>query len=141
MFAVVNLHGLRVNVRFERVVSVRQRRQCERPARSGSRRGGICLGECAGQNRNGGAGERSGFNGLASGHHNRVLVLGSRNINFDTRHRIKVHASREKIYLDGLAFQTARVSAEPWLRTPLSVRISSVAANISLREKTSVSPP
>ena len=44
------------------------------------------------------------------------------------------------VYGDGLAFQMASVSAEPWLRTSLSVRISSVAAIISLRGNTSVSP-
>ena len=43
-------------------------------------------------------------------------------------------------YLEGLAFQIASVSAEPCERTPLSVRISSVAANICARGKIIVSP-
>jgi hypothetical protein len=38
-----------------------------------------------------------------------------------------------------LAFQIARVSDVAWLRTPLSLKISSVAAVFSLRVKTSVS--
>lgn len=44
-------------------------------------------------------------------------------------------------YWAGLAFQTASVSGEPWLRTPLSVSISSPAASMSLRGKTGDSPP
>src|ERR1700736_730428 len=40
----------------------------------------------------------------------------------------------------GFAFQIASISGEPWLRTPLSVKISSVAATISLHGKIKVSP-
>jgi hypothetical protein len=36
-------------------------------------------------------------------------------------------------HLAGLAVHTARVSGEPWLRTPLSVRISSVATSPQTR--------
>ena len=36
---------------------------------------------------------------------------------------------------------TASVSGDPWARTPLSVRISSVAAMIACRENTKASPP
>ena len=43
-------------------------------------------------------------------------------------------------YLEGLAFQIASVSVEPCERTPLSVRISSVAASICARGKIIVSP-
>ena len=39
----------------------------------------------------------------------------------------------------GFSFQTLSSPVEAWLRTPLSVRISSVDATISLRGKTSVS--
>jgi len=39
----------------------------------------------------------------------------------------------------GFAFQMAIVSGDPWLRMPLSVRMSSVAASSSLRGKTQVS--
>jgi hypothetical protein len=38
-----------------------------------------------------------------------------------------------------LAFQTARTSGEPWVRTPLSVRIASVAATVSRRGNTRLS--
>ena len=48
---------------------------------------------------------------------------------------------RGQIQCAGRAFQMASVSGEPRLRRSLSVRISSVAAVISARRKTSVSPP
>src|ERR1035437_439942 len=83
MFVVVDVHRLRINVRFERVVGVRQRRQCERPARCGRGGGGIGLGDCGGQRRKCGAGECGSFNGLASGHHNFIpffLSNSARNV-------------------------------------------------------------
>jgi len=95
MLVVMNLHRARVNVRFKRVVGVRQRRQRERTARCGSGRSGIRLGDCAGQSRERGAGERGGFNGLASGHHN-LVWLWFQDLKFDTRQREKVQARAYK---------------------------------------------
>jgi hypothetical protein len=57
----------------------------------------------------------------------------------DSRKPFATTATRR--HLAGLAVHTARVSGEPWLRTPLLVRMSSVAISISAREKTNVSPP
>src|ERR1017187_7630255 len=73
MFVVVNLHRAGVNVRFERVVGVRQRRQRERAAaRGGDQRGDQRLGDRAGQRNERSTGKRGGFNSLTSGHHNLV---------------------------------------------------------------------
>src|SRR5665213_3942737 len=93
MFVVVNVHRLRVNEWLQRVVGVRQRRQRERPARCGGGRGGICLGNCAGQSRERGAGERGGFNGLASCHHNFVW-FGSNYLKLDTQQSKKFKLRR-----------------------------------------------
>ena len=81
MFVVMDLHGVRVNVRLQRVVSVRQRRQCERAGgRGGSRRrrrAGLGLGrQRAG--RQGGGGEDGFLNGFSSCHHNESFRLSFR---------------------------------------------------------------
>ena len=64
MLVVVNLHRLRVNERFQRLVSVGQWRQRERIAWRGC--GGSCLCHHVRQGGQCRAGENGGFNGLAS---------------------------------------------------------------------------
>src|SRR5262249_11977534 len=74
-----------------------------------------------------GARERSGESGLEIVKMHRVRTL-------DIAKRL---ASDSAHFAGALEFKTASVSDEPWARTALSERISSVAASISFREKTS----
>src|SRR5438445_8589416 len=71
VLVVMNFHRARVNVRFEGVEGIGQRRQGERSrgGRGGDDWSGL-LGLGDGQRRTaGGGGEGGVFNGLASGHH------------------------------------------------------------------------
>src|SRR5688500_11916781 len=73
MFAVVNLHRLRVDVRFERIECIRQGRQSVRTRRRGSR---LCVrrGERGTANERTRGDESSGLESFASCHHNRSFV-------------------------------------------------------------------
>jgi hypothetical protein len=59
---------------------------------------------------------------------------------FDSTRRHTLLSAARVSYGVGFAPQIAKVSGEPWARTPLSVRISSVAASICARGKIIVSP-
>jgi hypothetical protein len=80
MFVVVNLHRTRVNVGFERVVGVGQWRKRVRGNLPGGDQGEVLAQNAVLSNRasrscNGGRGERSGFEGVTTGHHKVPLVL------------------------------------------------------------------
>ena len=56
-----------------------------------------------------------------------------------TRSSMPAFTARRGRYFEGFSFQVAIASAEPWLRTPLSLRMASVAATIASQGNTRIS--